>query len=84
MTAKAMARGQRLREARLARGLDVHQVADRLGVRPQQVYRWEWGTCALHVDDVEAIAALYRESIGWIVAGKDKAAAKPAAKRRSA
>ena len=66
----ARARGQRMREARQAAGLAVDDVASTLNVRPNTVYRWEWGACAPHVDDVPEIAAAYRTSVGWIVAGE--------------
>lgn len=70
VAATALARGERLRDARVRAGLDVHEAAKRLRVRPQTVYRWEWGECCPALDSVPEIAAVYGTSSGWIVAGE--------------
>lgn len=48
--------GERIRAARVARGLTVPELAERLKRGQQSVYRWEWGKVIPRVDDVERIA----------------------------
>lgn len=79
MSAEALARGQRLREARMGAGLTVDDVATALGVKPMAVYRWEWGVSSFRMDDAVRVAGAYRVRVGWLVAGE-----RPARVRRSA
>lgn len=76
---EARARGKRLRDARLAAGLEVPEIAEALGVRAMTVYRWEWGSSAFHVDDAPRIAEAYGIRAGYLVAGEP-----PVRARRSA
>ncbi len=63
--------GKRLRKARLAAGFTASAVADQIGRRKLTIYRWEWGTTTPAIEQVRALARLYRCSFAWLVSGDE-------------
>lgn len=69
---KSMSRGLgiRLREARLASGLTAKVVGEQIGRGPLSIYRWEWGTTEPGIEQLRALAKLYRVTLDWLVSGE--------------
>ena len=68
--------GQRLQEARKAKGFSQEDLADLLGVSHVQVAFWEMGRNAPRVEKLPAIAGALGVSLDWLfgIEGADKAA----------
>src|SRR5262245_28066361 len=65
--------GGRLREMRQLHRRTQRAVALELGVTGNAVSGWERGGRAMSVDNVAAIAKLYKVSLDWLVIGHDAA-----------
>jgi transcriptional regulator with XRE-family HTH domain len=61
--------GLRLKESRLALGLSVRQVANRVGCKVLTVNRWEAGQSTPTVSDWYTIGKLYGVSLDYLVYG---------------
>jgi transcriptional regulator with XRE-family HTH domain len=73
----------RLRERRLALGLTLQQVAERLGASYQQVYKYETGVNRLSAGRLFQLAEALEVGIGHFFAGLEPAAgARPASTKR--
>lgn len=64
------ARGKRLRELRLARGLTQQQVAHKLSIEKSSVSRWEKGT-SYPRDYMRQLCELYETTPGYIAFGNE-------------
>ena len=61
----------RLRECRLQSGLKQKQVADRIGVAPSIVSRWETGVTQISRKNLVKLAELYGVSIDYLLGNAD-------------
>lgn len=60
--------GQRIREKREAAGLSVEELADKIGVSRQTVYKWEKGIVKnIDRDYIGKMAALFRCDPEWLM-----------------
>lgn len=64
--------GNRLREARKAKGLSRPTVAERMGLTRGALQHHEQGTADPSMANLAKYAKIYRVSIDWIVFGKGK------------
>jgi transcriptional regulator with XRE-family HTH domain len=73
LDAHAFEAAQRLRQARLMRGLHARDVADGIGVPTERVYFWEKQFGQLAVDQSSrALAAFLRVPVNWLTDGLGK------------
>ena len=63
--------GQRLRSARLARGLTAEDVGQLLGKTKQTIYRYEMGISEPRYDDLPRFARLYGVTVAQIMDPKN-------------
>ena len=63
---------QRLREARLLRGMSIERVADSLDTSATSIWRYEAGQRRPSGPTVHALAALYGRSVAWLIGDKDE------------
>lgn len=68
-----MSFGERLRLARESVGLTQVELAQRLGVRQNQVSQWESGNTGPKRDRLAALAATVKSSLEWLLSGIGKA-----------
>lgn len=60
-----------LKEARLAKGLSVAEIADLAGVTPAVYYKWESGDRAPLIDNARQIALILGKSIEELFFGNE-------------
>lgn len=63
--------GDRIRAARLERGLKGTTLADAVGVRAHTVWRWEAGKVHPDADNVALIARALGVSTDWLLTGEE-------------
>lgn len=73
--------GYRLRRVREARGWERGDLAERLGVHPGSIARWETGGSVPHRYHLERIAEWTDVSADWILTGEDPTGAAPEEER---
>ena len=62
---------ERLIECRKAAGLSQTELAEKLGLSRQTIYKWETGTVIPAAENLSALAKLYHVSLDWLVNGVD-------------
>lgn len=67
----AVAKKNRLREIRKAKGMSGHRVAEMLGVTPGSYYRYERGEQALSEDILERLTKIFHVSTDYILGLSD-------------
>lgn len=65
-----MALSENLRTARLNSGMTLKQVADRVGVLPGAVNKWEFGTRVPNGIDLVKLANIFETTAETLVTGK--------------
>ena len=65
-----MALSENLRAARLNSGMTLKQVADRVGVLPGAVNKWEFGTHVPNGIDLVKLANIFETTAETLVTGK--------------
>lgn len=62
--------GDRLEAARLAKGLTVDGLAEKLGVEAQRIETWESDADSPRANRVQILAGLLNVSIVWLISGE--------------
>lgn len=63
--------GERIAKARLNRGYTAPQVAQRLGIKPSTVDRWESGELSPRASRLNQLAGVLNVPLLWLIAGAD-------------
>ncbi len=63
--------GKRLKQARIAKGLTQHQLADKLEVDPMAVSRWEREVCMPKIGRVAGMASALDVTVGYFWGNND-------------
>ncbi|MCQ2430131.1 MAG: helix-turn-helix domain-containing protein [Clostridia bacterium] len=65
--------GARIADSRRGRGLTQAELADRMGVTPQAVSKWERGLACPDLVFLDELSALLCVSIDWLLTGRRQA-----------
>ena len=65
--------GSRIAESRRERGLTQAEVADRMGVTPQAVSKWERGLACPDLVFLDDLSFVLGVSIDWLLTGQKRA-----------
>lgn len=63
--------GERIAKARQKRGYSAPQLAQRLGIKPSTVDRWESGESAPRANRLNQLAGVLNVPLLWLIAGAD-------------
>lgn len=64
--------GERLKNAREASGMSQKKMADRIGVKPATVEKWEAGKMDPRANRLQMLASLLNVPLLWLIAGSQK------------
>lgn len=64
--------GERLKNAREASGMNQKTMANRIGVKPATVEKWETGKMDPRANRLQMLASLLNVPLLWLIAGSQK------------